>query len=230
MALEVQNRDWDSLFFGIKIGQVFYTGDFKELSDILRENKEFKLIYLFSEKSIPEFDNYLVDIKVVFNKKTERIDSKFDDIEVVTSEIPQFYNDLLDLALLSGKYSRFKTDKNLPKGSYERLYKTWLDKTLNKTFGKIIFISRQASEIAGFITLNNLDSTTCEIGLIAVSEKHQGLGIGRKLIQYTTNYAINEGYSNIKVATQGVNLAAIKLYEKSGFKKNIETYIYHIWK
>ena len=56
----------------------------------------------------------------------------------------------------------------------------------------------------------------------------KGKGIGTRLIQEVINVAAKRGLK-IEVVTQADNKTACDFYERRGFEKTDEQYVYHIW-
>ena len=134
-------------------------------------------------------------------------------------------DELIYLALLSGHYSRFKKDTLLAI-HFERLYKTWIHKSISKVISDKVLVYKLNKRILGFITLKEVDEYI-RIGLIAVHDKYWGKGIGSSLLQ-----AVSYVYPNKKniVSTQKQNKGAIALYERNGFSLDKSQYVYHLWK
>jgi dTDP-4-amino-4,6-dideoxy-D-galactose acyltransferase len=225
----ISKAEWDSKFFDYPIGILkIKEGNNFDLKKIIAESKEFKLVYIISEMNLEDISLLkLMDKKVIYSKQlTKRKNS-----EQILEYAPEIhsYDQLLNLAYLSGIYSRFKRDENFMNNEFHLLYKEWLDKSIDKKLSFKVLIKHLENEIAGFVTLNKKDAHTSEIGLIAVNEAFQGRNIGSKLIQECEFLSIKQNFSNIEVATQYENLPARRLYEKNNFGiKNI-TYIYHYW-
>ncbi|MCM3092227.1 MULTISPECIES: GNAT family N-acetyltransferase [unclassified Cytobacillus] len=59
---------------------------------------------------------------------------------------------------------------------------------------------------------------TCEIVNIAVEERYQGGGIGRKLIQHAIEAASQSGIKTLEIGTGNSSIGQLALYQKCGFK------------
>lgn len=224
----IEKLDWDSAFFGYPVGRVFIqkTEGFN-LKTFGKDLSTFKLVYMFSEDPLPqEYTNCLVDKKATFRKTISQHPDDF-CVSVFDKE-KDSYDELLDLVYLSGLYSRFKTDKNFQNQEFSRLYKEWINKSLNDTNTKVLVV-RSGREFGGFVTLEMVDNVSAKIGLISVGEKHQGKGFGSILISYAERLAMASGRSVLKVVTQYENKPAVYLYEKNGFILESLIYIYHFW-
>jgi dTDP-4-amino-4,6-dideoxy-D-galactose acyltransferase len=225
----ISKAEWDSRYFDYPVGILkIKEGSNFDLKKILAESKKFKLVYIISEMDLEDIPLLKsMDKKVIYSKQI----STHKNSEQILEYSPEIhsYDQLLNLAYLSGIYSRFKRDKNFRKNEFRFLYKEWLDKSIDKKLSFKVLIKHLEDEIAGFVTLNKKDTYTSEIGLIAVSEKFQGRNIGTKLIQECEFLSLEQNLPIIEVATQYENLPARRLYEKNNFSiKNI-TYIYHYW-
>lgn len=229
----IERLDWDSSFFGLEAGRVRLTDDSK-VNEVLKEfnNSQFDLIYLFSnpenieqQKSLEETGIFLADQKVLFAKQIKEAPL----IESSVISIDEMVPGLVDLALQSGEYSRFKKDPRLTK-FYEPLYKEWILKSLQVNFDDVVYIVKdKADNIQGLVTIRKSGSSG-RIGLIAVDRKFRGSGIGSQLIEQAENWCISHSLKKLEVITQMDNKPATKFYSNSGFTvRNIEN-IYHLWK
>lgn len=52
---------------------------------------------------------------------------------------------------------------------------------------------------------------------LAVDPKAQGQGVARKLIAFSEEYAVREGYTSLRLDTYAKNTAALKLYQGLGY-------------
>jgi len=179
----VKNLEWDSDFFGYPVGlKIINSIDEFHLNPLLEELKKFKLIYIFSDVELPKNSKLNhVDTKVDFYKSLEN------DFEVLETEEFDLkihsYEELLDLAFLSGNLSRFKVDSNFSNNEFEKLYKEWVNNSINKKIAFKTFVKTVQKKVVGFITLGEKDADTAKIGLIAVNEMFQGKRIASKLIK-----------------------------------------------
>ena len=152
----------------------------------------------------------------------------FGEVESITGL--KNYKKLLNLALLSGQYSRFNTDKNFTKEEFIRLYKKWLSNSINGTLADECFATKnEKSGYQGFVTCK-IHETSIYIGLIAVDPKVAGQGIGTELIKRVEQLAYFNSIKNILITTQLENIKACNFYEKNGFVKKELFNVYHKWK
>lgn len=220
----IRKLQWDSDFFNFSIGEII---DFSDL----RDQHEFDLIYVkgSSDKSIiiEDFSNEFSETKVVFSKKTASFPLVSDHIRSVN--VDDSIKELYDLAYESGKFSRFKLDEKIGRYNFEKLYRTWVDNSINKQFADDLIVFKNNKKIAGFATYK-IDNKTATIGLIAVSSDYQGKGIGTKLLQHIENLLIKEKVEMLHIPTQLENKPACSFYSNQGYVITDKTYLKHYWK
>lgn len=227
---------WDTDFFGIKIGRIFFDSTEPRLMTLLDKAKKqgYRLVYVFSEENtflspdmLGSSNGRLVDRKIVYQKRVGSYDV-LNEKTIYPYTSSDNTEKLLDLAYISGNYSRFRLDENFPMGSFERMYKEWLLKSLNGELADVVYVASDNNKISGFVTLR-CGKDSGDIGLIAVNTEQQNRGIGAKLIHACEEYLYKQSIDNLRVPTQMDNIQACRFYEKCGFAKTSVTNIYHFW-
>lgn len=224
---------WDSDFFGFKVGEIQGKINSYDSLDALLTTNQSKLTYYSSDNKISEalisqsiYNIDLVDRKSVYSKSINyRV--KIDD-SVSTYKQDHIEEKLLDLAVQSGKYSRFNVDMRIEHTKFIDLYHTWITNSVNGQLALAVLVYRQNDEILGFVTIGEKEGIA-NIGLIAVDTENRGLGIGKKLMESAENWSANHNYSHIQIVTQADNVAASGLYCKLGYKLEFVEYFHHIW-
>ena len=151
----------------------------------------------------------------------------YDEVMLYKQPFPRDY--LYDLALVSGGYSRFKLDERLPKDSYERMYRKWIENACpQEGTNKQIFVYYPDGRGHGMITVD-YKGTYAKIGLVAVDPTYQHQGVGTKIMSTLEEYLYRNRVFTIEVVTQRANTDACRWYEKNGFVKQSTTNIYHWW-
>lgn len=226
----IKKCDWDSDFFGIMIGKALVKND-DDIDTLISTggSEPYNLIYIFADKQIDLFPGcYFVDEKVVFSKRICQCKDCIDaHIRLYVGDAPD--DALFSLALQSGEHSRFRTDTHFPEGSYEKLYKKWIENCFTGEMGQYVIGYYDEDTITGFLTIN-IVGEEASIGLLAVDACQRHQGIGSKLLIFATDFLFREGVQFVSVATQATNEKACLLYEKNGFSIISSTKIYHWWK
>ena len=177
---------WDSDFFGMRIAKA-YAASKEDIVVLSRQERDlrnhFDLVYLFSEPGldIPFDGARLVDRKAVFSSADLGLSEACP--AVVRWGSHERSDSLVSLALVSGKYSRFKTDPQFPAGSYERLYTRWIEQSVNGSIATDVFCYMKEGRPRGLLTLDRREAINV-IGLVAVDEDCQHQGIGTALLKH----------------------------------------------
>ena len=223
--------EWDSKFFGLRIAKVqLCTQDDNDLLTKMKEElrHDYDLIYLFvnGNTKISLNNAYLVDRKVIYSKEVNS--STTNDESIISYNKDTVSTDLLQLALESGEYSRFKLDARFPQNSYEKLYTCWIEQSVSHKIASDVFCYMVEGRARGLLTLK-VDNNNGEIGLVSTNHNYRGHGIASKLLEHANNYLYQLGGSKLSVATQFQNKPACHLYEKSGFSIDSCIDIWHWW-
>ena len=235
MTKSIHPLDWDSSFFNRRVGRITLNS-----LDILDEllssayQQQYNLVYISSALPISEsfINNYSI-IDVGGHISYQKQISSGSSVALAHSEDISRYKvdaiepELLEIALVSGNLSRFNIDPLLPRRSFEALYKTWLENTLKDYPKSAVYLRYLDHNIAGLITSEISDSSTCNIGLLAVSPASRGRGIATSLIKYVEHTAIRANVHSIEVKTQLINTSARALYIKNAFIERDRSYLYH---
>lgn len=228
--------DWDSKFFGFNVGrvsgEVTNKNHIEELFILIKDNDS-RLTYFSSVDelnrnllSASRVDCVLVDRKTIYSKPINNIAKH--DIVIRPYDSQMSKEQLFNLALQSGEYSRFNIDGRISREKFEEMYHLWMSNSLNGRMAKEILVSFEGNNISGFVTLTE-QSGNVSIGIIAVDAFYRGKGIGKALIQSAEKWCIEKDYENINVVTQGDNIPACRLYESCGYNLTHLEYFYHIW-
>jgi dTDP-4-amino-4,6-dideoxy-D-galactose acyltransferase len=237
MNPKINKLDWDSNFFNFNVGKIegSITNfiDLQTIEGLFKKTKT-RLAYYLTPKETPPFvyesdelDFYLVDKKTTYTKSIDlklKIEKGIETIGNNTN-----FEKLKKLAIQSGIYSRFKTDKKINKQKFEELYRLWIENSINKKIAKEVLLYKYDDEIAGLVTLGEKDNRA-DIGIIAVDSLFRGKGVGRSLMNSAEKWFSINGYKTIQVVTQKDNIAACKLYESCGYSVESVYFYYHIWK
>lgn len=237
MTSEFQILEWDSDFFGYKVARLPLNAlstpsEIDRLMQSLKEH-QIKLTYLIvpdSEKQILEsLKNKFSPIttNVVFSRPIAANDAyETSDVSEYNQTFPD--NELYQLALQAGHDSRYKLDTHFKNNEFERLYKLWIENSVNKSFADYTFVWRDKHKIKGFVTLK-IKKEIGVIGLIAVDDTMRGKGIGKKLLNAVFSCLAQKQIKYCEVATQQENTGAVIFYKSAGFDVKSSDVYFHIW-
>lgn len=224
----IEKLQWDSAFFGYPVGRIILPGPVSENTiRTIPGMEDFRLVYVFSDTGLPkEFDASLVARRLEYSKnlsgqKTHTTVSLYD-------KNTDSYQELINLALQCGGLSRFRVDKNFRNKEYERLYKKWIDKSLNEE-NIYVLVTRSTKHLTGFITIDCKDKKTGRLGLIAVDANYQNKGIGTDLMKMIEKVCLDNGKHSIHAVTHFGNHGAVTILKKREYKKVSSSFVYHLW-
>ncbi|GAB3279201.1 hypothetical protein GCM10027347_53800 [Larkinella harenae] len=227
--------EWDSQFFGFKIGQLtqIHAQHLTEVLEVARK-QHYKLLYVFTdvEVAIPEQTLQTYNGRFVDHKRTYERELISKSVPLATSvrlfqandDIHQLYK----LAYQSGGFSRFKIDPAFGEARFQELYRQWIDRSVAGGIADAVFVWKTAGFVNGLITVKQKGNTGV-IGLLATDAHHRKQGIGTGLLTQVEQYAFNANLTRLEVTTQGANVLACQFYEKKQFVVKSETNVYHFW-
>lgn len=230
--------DWDSDFFGYKIASIqtsqLHPAELKEILKDL-EQQNVTLAYCFVQEddnisfnSLQKASGLLTDKKVIYVIHGFSAPSEIDSRHIRPYDLNYLSDNLHNLALQSGIYSRYNVDPKFRNNEYERLYLEWIKKSVEKKIADDILVYYDDITERGFITLS-VKEDKGTIGLVAVDERERGKSIGRKLMNSTFEYFANRNINTVEVVTQMANKTACLFYESLGFQVKSVTNIFHLW-
>ncbi|WP_145518702.1 dTDP-4-amino-4,6-dideoxy-D-galactose acyltransferase [Yersinia bercovieri] len=112
--------------------------------------------------------------------------------------------------------SRFRAPWYDPQDS-GRFYALWAEKAVLGTFDhQCLLVMNSLGQPVGFVTLRDLQDGSARIGLLGVFPDSQGKGIGTSLMLAAKQWCHSHGLPRLRVATQMSNIAALRLYIRSG--------------
>ena len=133
------------------------------------------------------------------------------------------------IALKSHKDSRFFKDTHFNQVGAAELYAKWIERDLKEHHLIVATKLNQPGIPLGYVSCQMESENRGRIGLIAVDAQFRGQGLGRGLLNNALAYFESRDRLQVRVATQGSNVNALRLYEGSGFK-TIETIAwFHLW-
>lgn len=218
--MSVEHLEWDSEFFGVQIGQS--TSDVS-IDAIGSAATALGITCVYVETSAPleteVHDLRLVDRRILLSAS---VDGDTTQPAGVRPALPADLGSLGPALDRLAPWSRFARDPGFGVVAARRMYDAWLHRSMttpNERFG----VTDKAEGATGFVTIR-LDSDA-EIGLIGAAA--DGTGTGQRLIDWAFN-AASESRA-VSVVTQAENARALALYERNGFVRQAESFMYHLW-
>jgi dTDP-4-amino-4,6-dideoxy-D-galactose acyltransferase len=234
----IKKLTWDSDFFGFGIAQLeelheasdlIFVDEFAKSNNIrlvqaLADLKNTKFIEILENSGFHYVDtrvDFVMELNKKGNKNIHWIQANESDIEDIKS--------IADSLFIDSRFFHPIFDQ----ARANELFNLWAEKAVKGEFDNLCLKStlNGTEELTGLVTIKFLNEKDARIGLIGVSRKHLGKGIGTYLIDSAITFLKENDFEKLFIATQGKNLGAINLYIKSGFKiKSLHNWFYKVYK
>lgn len=125
--------------------------------------------------------------------------------------------------------TRFFKDTRFDPVKAADLYALWIARDLREHRVFVAEPSGEPKRMLGYVSASEEGDKGGRIGLIAVDPAARGRGVGRLLLRHALASFRSRGIQSVKVATQGTNVPALRLYENCGFKVADVKVWFHRW-
>ena len=230
--------DWDSRHFGLKIGRVcraaLSSGDLVQI-DHWRRAHGLDCIYLLT--GIEQLETIrrrqlagfrFTDLRVTLDRALHQTVPPVGD-DAIRPFRPE---DLASLQQMAGELhhdSRFHVDSRFPQERSRALFATWIEKACADP-AQQVFVAELDGRIAGYLACQRVTATQGQIQLVGVDPTARNRGLGKHLVHSALNWLGPAQAGQVRVVTQGRNIAAQRLYEKCGFLTSSIGVWYHWWR
>ena len=237
---ELTRLPWDSDFLGFPVGLAIvpYPGAAAVAAVAAQVHcLDMRLTYLLLDPddaaaaaAARHAGAYLADRKVTLQCPIPAHNASVEPVAAAVVRIREFQPELEQLALQSGEYSRFRTDKRFAPGVFEQLYNHWLRASFSGEMAEAVFAFHNARSFpTGLLTLQP-QGPVARIGLLAVRAETRGQGQGRALVEAAQRTAQEWGCGSLRVTTQLDNEPACRFYAQCGFTIEQVAHLYHLWR
>ncbi len=233
-----QYLDWDSEFFGRRIGSV---REAQLSSNALVEieqwcaNNRIDCLYFLADFGDPEtirlaeeHDFRLVDIRLTLAMNPPISLDPVSCSSTIRSSRILDVPVLRTIARTNHRDSRFYFDPHFPRERCDSLYETWIEKSF-QGLADAVFVPELDGRPAGYITCTVKPDKSGQIGLVGLAPEARGKGLAFELVQTALRWFSSRGVRQVTVVTQGRNIRAQRLYQRSGFATESVRLWYHRW-
>lgn len=238
-----QFLEWDSTFFGVRIGQILKNSlDTETVRQIDKWSKNYRVdcLYLVTDADDSSTirlaeDNgfHQVEIRILYESNLTGWDpdarqkSNQDVVirNVRNTDIPQ----LQQIAKNSYQNSRWYFDPCFPEEKCQEFYQSWIKKSAEGG-ASFVLVADIDGEILGYISGNRqADHPEGSFELTAVKETSRRSGIGHELFASSLDWYIQHSVNRVIVNTQGRNLGTQRMIMRFGFLPFKVHLFYHRW-
>jgi ribosomal protein S18 acetylase RimI-like enzyme len=182
-------------------------------------------------KIVREAQLDLVDIQITLTKNFNKKDYLLSIPYKFRTELTELEKeDCYAIAEATSIVSRFSKEKRIGPEMTKKLYRKWIDTSLDKSFSDGLFLDKTVHEVLGIhLIKTDISNKIGYFTLTGVNPNYKRLGIGRRLWLQSFSYWANE--SNIDIVRSPLsfqNAESFNFHLGMGFEKLGETkYIYH---
>jgi dTDP-4-amino-4,6-dideoxy-D-galactose acyltransferase len=233
---ECRLLEWDSDFFGRRIGRVesrrLDARAIEQVRAFARAEKVDCLYYLVdagdseSIRTAEAAGFRCADVRITRERSLDQVSSE------MPSGVELFQEDdltaLQAIARSSHGASRFYYDLHFPRERCDALYEKWISNACTEKPESVLVV-RRAGHAVGYLACETDSSAIGTIGLVAVAEGERGHQIGESLVRGSLSWFVGHDREYVRVVSQARNLAAARLYERLGFRTTAVEHWYHLW-
>ena len=227
---------WDSFFWGFRVAG--WAAQDLTISRLRRglqwcRQKRVRCLYCcvdgedaITQQLLQQEGFVFVDIRTEMRKKPLQSAETFGGF-LLKKARPRELPALQRLASLAHVNTRFAKDRSFPRVGVRRLYSLWLAKAARK--GAVQVLAGRSKLAAGYIVCEMESRRVGRVGLIAVSPRARGRGLGRDLLRGAEDWLHRRGAGEIRAVTQGLSKDAVRMYEVTGFRVTRVQVWFHRW-
>jgi dTDP-4-amino-4,6-dideoxy-D-galactose acyltransferase len=229
----VEQLDWDSEFFGFPIGRVRSDVGATDIAAAVREadGRTLRCVYLCAsakdERLLDEAQRlgFIVrDVRVTLQGRIPSSSAESPEVEPAGLAA---LDGLAAIARQRFQTTRFFADPGFDRDRCRELYVAWLRRGLQPATDRVTLIAENGR---GFVVCRfNRPANRGEIELIGVAEEAEGHGVGASLVAGAQATFARERLTDMRVVTQGSNIAAQRLYQRHGLLTHEVALWLHRW-
>lgn len=215
--------EFDSNWFGFPVGR--YDGN-PQAAVQWAETNNIRCLYTLLPideigwvRDATELGFRLVDVRVEFIAEAEKRERK-GCVRLASESDRNAVYSIARTGFRAG--SRFYNDHSFDRDRVDAMYENWARQDLED--GQVLVSVDLTDAPTGFVTYRN-----GTVGLVAVSEYNRHRGSGKALMDAAVGLTYDDGLSQLKVVTQGGNLAAQRTFQKCGFRSSSVGLWLHKW-
>jgi len=237
----IKMNTWDSDLFGFSIAsvisEVLDPNILSEIESECHQNSVTMLQYLCPSEDINSVHQaegagfHFMDIRLTFEAQLglhtllpEKRESLYVSLANESHIQPLWH-------ISAGLYkdTRYYADVNFPRDKVSLIYDRWIMNAVHGAFDDLCYALFTAGQPIGFCTVRFIDDKNCILGLFGIAEAYQRQSLGTYFLRLIMVDLYERGFSNVRVVTQGKNIAAQRTYQGLQFKTSRVDIWYHKW-
>ncbi len=235
-----QFLDWDSDFFGRRVGRVTTNTRAPDTVQLILEwcrARHIDCLYFLGGADdvntvrLAEDSGFrLVDIRMTLERQLDGVRPAHGAGHEGTIRVcaPGDVPLLRSIASAAHRDSRFYSDSNFPRELCDALYATWIEESC-RGYADTVLVVELDGQPVGYVSCHQHPGSRGQIGLIGVGAGSQGKGLGGVLVNASLDWFAGRQMRRVTVVTQGRNIKALRLYQRCGFLVQSVQLWYHKW-
>ncbi len=229
--------DWDSKFFRMRIARVAgHRLNAERAAEIVRSTREQSIdcLYFLADpepetiRLAEQHGFQLISVRVTLAARLVSTYAGTWDDDGVREAAPGDVPAMREIAGRSYTGSRFYQDGRFPAFLCDEMYRAWMEKSCHG-YADIVLVAEQNSQPAGYICCHLKDDGSGQIGLVGVAGGMKNQAVARQLVHHALCWFQEREVRDVTVVTQGNNITAQRLYQRSGFLTRGTQLWYHYW-
>ncbi len=220
----IKSLMWESAFFYQRIGSVEFRSEGRDLP--VDDLAQFDLVQAKVSTDRTDRLDKLVDLgfriaqtEVSFAYEVKKSNKKYDYRVADRRDVPAVCTIAKDVFCLSRFRPPWFDEKDRA-----RFYSVWAEKAIRGTFDSVCLLVEEKDDLIGFVTMRDNKNGSARIGLLARNITEHNHNSGLRLWKAAISWCMDRGISHLKVVTQLNNIAAIRLYMRTGARIDAAAY------
>lgn len=247
----VERSEWDSEHFGVNVGklklalfnrEVDVKGRrylFKKVKDVATSRGLSVIFARVTLNDLPTIQSLekegaiLTDVLLTFyvnlERKLEPVRSSVIEVAEANERDERVLIEIAKKDFLA--VDHFHADPYLPRSKCDEVNPKWVSSCMKGLVDEVL-VARKGGKPIGFVTCNVEQVingyTYGFIDLAGVKKKHKGRGIGSLLFSKALKW-LSKHTKSVYTGTQAVNIPAVGLFRKAGFRYILSEATLHLW-
>lgn len=237
MGARLEFLPWDTGHFGVRIGRLHADRFDADTAAAVRawvRAERVRCVYWLaglgradSIRRAQEAGFRAVDVRVTLDADADALAAASPQ-RGVRRLVPADVARVARLSRTAFRDARFHRDGRFDRARCDRLYEIWARKECAAD-DCVVLVRGPRGAPTGFVTLRLDPAAVGRVGLVAVAAAGRGRGTGLALVRTALARARDRGAAAVSVVTQGSNVAAIRTYERAGFRVRTTELWLHCW-
>jgi len=236
--LPVEFLNWDSNFFSRRIARLttncLTQETAKKVVTWACEEQIDCLYYLADGKEMSSAraaeDNgfHFVDLRVTMVKDLKKPEKPYIPNRHIRRAVEEDLGILKAMSRNAFHLSRFRADDHFDQEKADEMYEIWIENDLRMK-GHDVWVIDVEGHLASFTSVIVNDEGKAQLGLAGTVDAWRGKGLSLELQHFINEELRNRDIEEVEIATQGRNIPAQNLFQRSGYYVRSIDLWYHKW-